>query len=273
MAKVKTHDPLISRPCVTRPREAQPETGARLGERVDELDALATFLHADIERYKTAIARQLHDELAGSVIAAMMDVAWIEEHEASVAPPAKMRFGRIKDSLREAIGLARRMVEELRPTLLDSIGLFAALSWQFKRGCERAKVNYVETYPSAVAEMDMSALIALFRIAQEAFSLLIQHQGLSEVRLSIETTDNAFIMRLSGDGTPPPTGVRSAVLSSMLHRTRNIGGKLSIMVPPSGGSSFQVSLPQSAPQTEPVVGRRLQASAPAVAASSEEPRV
>jgi signal transduction histidine kinase len=267
MAKVKTPEPLVSRPC-----EAQSETGARLDERVDELDALATFLHADIERYKTAIARQLHDELAGSVIAAMMDVAWIEEHEASVAPPAKMRFARIKDSLREAIGLARRMVEELRPTLLDSIGLFAALSWQFKRGCERAKVNYIETYPSAVAEMDMSALIALFRIAQEAFSLLLQHQGLSEVRLSIESTDKAFIMRLSGDGTPPPTGVRSAVLSSMFHRTRNIGGKLSIVVPVNGGSSFQVSLPQS-PAQDHLVGRRLQNSAPTVAASSEEPRV
>jgi signal transduction histidine kinase len=268
MAEVKTHNPRA-----TRPREAQAGIGSHLNERVDELDALATFLHADIERYKTAIARQLHDELAGSVIAAMMDVAWIEEHEASVSPPAKMRFARIKDSLREAIGLARRMVEELRPTLLDSIGLFAALSWQFKRGCERAKVNYIEAYPSTVADMDMSALIALFRIAQEAFSLLLQHKGLSEVRLSIESTENAFVMRLSGDGTPPPTDVRSAVLSSMFHRTRNIGGKLSIMVPVSGGSSFQVSLPQSSPETEPVVGRRLQNSAPTVTANSKEPRV
>jgi|SRR5580658_161457 signal transduction histidine kinase len=268
MAKVKTPDSLV-----TRTREAKPKPGAPLNERVDELDALATFLHADIERYKTAIARELHDDLAGSVIAAMMDVAWIEEHEASVSPPAKMRFTRIKDSLREAIGLARRMVEELRPTLLDTIGLFAALSWQFKRGCERAKVNYIETYPNAVADMDMSALIALFRIAQEAFSLLLQHQGLSEVRLSIETTDNAFIMQLSGDGIPPPTGVRGAVLSSMLHRTRNIGGKLSIIVPVSGGSSFQVSLPKSPPQTDPLVGRRLQASAPSVAANSQVPRV
>jgi signal transduction histidine kinase len=266
MAKVKTPNTLIS-----RAREAQPEPGTHLHERVDELDALATFLHADIERYKTAIARQLHDELAGSVIAAMMDVAWIEEREASVSAPAKMRFTRIKDSLREAIGLARRMVEELRPTLLDSIGLFAALSWQFKRGCERAKVNYIETYPGTVADMDMGALIALFRIAQEAFSLLLQHQGLTEVRLSIETGDNVFTMRLSGDGVPPPTGARSAVLSSMLHRTRNIGGKLSILVPASGGSSFQVSLPQGAPQTEPVVGRRLQVSASSVSANSKRP--
>jgi signal transduction histidine kinase len=267
MAKVKTPESLVA-----RAHEPQPESGAPLNERVDELDALATFLHADIERYKTAIARELHDDLAGSVIAAMMDVAWIEEHVASDSPPAKMRFARIKDSLREAIGLARRMVEELRPTLLDTIGLFAALSWQFKRGCERAKVNYIESYPNAVADMDMSALIALFRIAQEAFSLLLQHQGLSEVRLSIETTGNAFIMQLSGDGIPPPTGVRSAVLSSMFHRTRNIGGKLSIIVPVSGGSSFQVSLPQTAPKADPVLGRRLQASAPTVAATSQIPR-
>jgi hypothetical protein len=59
----------------------------------------------------------------------------------------------------------------------------------------------------------------------------------------------------------------------MFHRTRNIGGKLSIMVPVSGGSSFQVSLPQSLPQTEAVVGRRLQNSAPTIAANAKEPRV
>jgi signal transduction histidine kinase len=267
MAEVKTPDTLMS-----RARETHPETGAHLNERVDELDALATFLHADIERYKSAIARQLHDDLAGSVIAAMMDVAWIEEHEASVSAPTKMRFARIKEGLRDAIGLARRMVEELRPTLLDTIGLFAALSWQFKRGCERAKVNYIEKYPDSVGDMDMTALIALFRIAQEAFSLLLQHQGLSEIRLSIVTTDNAFVMQLAGDGVPPPTGIRNTVVSSMFHRTRNIGGKLSIVLPVSGGSSFEVSLPQF-PQREPVGGRRIQSSAPNGAANSEVPRV
>jgi signal transduction histidine kinase len=240
---VTTHETTAAQARTFQPMEG----GAQLKGRIDELDALATFLHADLERHKSAIARELHDDLAGSVIAAMMDVAWVEEHEPPGSPGTKMRFGRIKESLREAINLARRMVEELRPTLLDTIGLFAALSWQFKRGCERAKISYTEAYPDTVPEMDMGILIALFRIAQEAFSLLLRHEGITAVSMLIEKRNNTLAMQLSGNGVPPLSGERGAVVSSMFHRTRNISGSLSISAPPSGGATFQVSIPLSPP--------------------------
>ncbi len=115
-------------------------TDLPLDNRIAELDALVTFLQADNERKSSLVARKLHDEIGGSVIGAMMDVAWIEQHDTELSPDTTMRLGRVKDGLRGAIDLARRMVEELRPTLLDSVGLFAALSWQFKRGCAVAGV-------------------------------------------------------------------------------------------------------------------------------------
>jgi hypothetical protein len=58
-------------------------------ERIEELDALVTFLHADVERHKDTLARQLHDNLSGSVIAAMMDVTWIQQHESPLTPSTK----------------------------------------------------------------------------------------------------------------------------------------------------------------------------------------
>src|SRR5712672_1489408 len=94
---------------------AAPETG--LGDRGTALEELVTFLQGDFEEKSSVVARKLHDEIGGSVIG--------------------------------AIDLARVMVEELRPTLLDSVGLFAALSWQFRRGCANARIEYQETYPES----------------------------------------------------------------------------------------------------------------------------
>ncbi|MEP6546824.1 MAG: histidine kinase [Gammaproteobacteria bacterium] len=151
-----------------------------------ELDALVTFLQADSERRGSSVARKLHDDLGGFVIGAMMDVAWIEQHDSKLPPDTVMRLARVNEGLRGAIDLTRKIVEELRPTLLDSVGLFAALSWHFKQGCRQAGIRYTESFPASAPEMDAHRLISLFRIAQGLFHIArgddvadIQHLQLS----------------------------------------------------------------------------------------------
>jgi signal transduction histidine kinase len=215
-------------------------------ERIEELDALVTFLHADTERHKDSLARQLHDELGGFVIAALMDVAWIEQHESPLSPSVASRLTRIKDGLRDSIDLARRLVEELRPTLLDSIGLFAALSWQFRRGCNRAGLKYTEEYPETVPDLPTGTLIGLFRVVQEAFNVVLQHQSLTAVHLGVDTSDDLFSIELSDDGTAPPASSgrgESPAISSIMHRARNVGAELIIAARGSAGSLFRVSIP------------------------------
>jgi len=214
-------------------------------ERIEELDALVTFLHADVERHKDSLARQLHDDLGGSVIAALMDVAWIEQHESPLAPGVAMRLTRVKDGLRDSIDLARRLVEELRPTLLDSIGLFAALSWQFRRGCNRAGIEYTEAYPESVPDLATGTLIGLFRVVQEAFNVVLQHQSVTSVHLGVDTVDDIFTFELSDDGTLPQNGSRdqALALSSILHRARNVGAQFSVAARSAGGSVFRISIP------------------------------
>jgi signal transduction histidine kinase len=215
-------------------------------ERIEELDALVTFLHADTERHKNSLARQLHDELGGFVIAALMDVAWIEQHESPLAPSIAMRLSRVKDGLRDSIDLARRLVEELRPTLLDSIGLFAALSWQFRRGCTRAGIKYTEEYPETVPELSTGTLIGLFRVVQEAFNVVLQHQSITAVHLAVDTIDDVFSFELSGDGIAPPATTgrgESPAISSIIHRARNVGAELLIAAHGAAGSLLRVSIP------------------------------
>src|ERR1700722_14728628 len=220
---------------------------ADLLDRVAELDALVTFLQADFEQKSSVVARKLHDEIGGAVIGAMMDVAWIEQHDAHLTADTSMRLGRVKDGLRGAIDLARTMVEELRPTLLDSVGLFAALSWQFRRGCANAAIGYQETYPESAPEMEANRLIALFRIAQEALNVALQQESVSRVTLSVETTGGHLTVQLADDRrqSSRPTGREglSNPMSSFFHRVKQLHGQAAVMSPAAGGSVFRVTIP------------------------------
>src|SRR6202166_5339997 len=220
---------------------------ADLLDRVAELDALVTFLQADFEQKSSVVARKLHDEIGGAVIGAMMDVAWIEQHDRQLTPDTAMRLTRVKDGLRGAIDLARTMVEELRPTLLDSVGLFAALSWQFRRGCANAGISYQETYPESAPEMEAHRLIDLFRIAQEAFNLALQQKSVSVVSLSVDTTDDRVMVQLADDRKQSSVDARrdgvSTPMFSIFHRVKDLNGEAAITSPTEGGSVFRVSIP------------------------------
>jgi signal transduction histidine kinase len=212
-----------------------------------DLDALVTFLQADFEQKSSQVARKLHDEIGGAVIGAMMDVAWVEQHDSQLTPDTTMRLARVKDGLRGAIDLARMMVEELRPTLLDSVGLFAALSWQFRRGCANAGIEYRETYPESAPEMEADRLIGLFRIAQEAFNLALQQESVSVVSLSVDTSDDRLMVQLADDrkqsSADAGCGVVSTPILSIFHRAKHLTGEAAITSPSEGGSVFRVTVP------------------------------
>jgi signal transduction histidine kinase len=220
-----------------------------LGERVAALDALVTFLQADSERKSSSVARKLHDDLGGCVIGAMMDVAWIAQHDSHLPADTVMRLARVNDGLQGAIDVTRKIVEELRPTLLDSIGLFAALSWQFKRGCTQAGIAYVETYPEKAPDMDAGSLIALFRIAQESFNVALQRESVSALTLTVSANDNSLTMQLTDDGKRSASeGADNPILAPMLailHRVRGLKGE-AVMTPRTGGGSvLRITVPVS----------------------------
>jgi signal transduction histidine kinase len=217
---------------------------SEMADRVAELDALVTFLQSDFEQKSSLVARKLHDDIGGAVIGAMMDVAWIEQHDSDLTPDTTMRLGRVRDGLRGAVDLARTMVEELRPTLLDSVGLFAALSWQFRRGCASAGVGYQETYPESAHEMEANRLIALFRIAQEAFNIALRQEAVSVVSLSVDSTDDRLMVQLADDRRQSSRrDPLSSPMSSIFHRVKQLRGEAAITSPTEGGSVFRVTIP------------------------------
>src|SRR3984957_8431996 len=223
-------------------------------DRNHELVELSTHLQSVAEREKASLARELHDELGGLLVGARMDISWAEQHLAG-NPDMKQRLHRVQQNLSAGVDLKRRIIEELRPTLLDNVGLFAALGWQLKETCGRAGLKCVESYPEEEPKFNSEAAIALFRIAQEAFTNILKHSSAKAVDITLDLDGDAVVMRISDDGSgiPPArlTAIVSHGLASMRHRVRALGGRLDIRISASGGTTLLVRIPAAyaAPRT------------------------
>jgi signal transduction histidine kinase len=215
-------------------------------DRTRELVELSTHLQSVAEREKAALARELHDELGGLLVGARMDVSWAEQHLAN-DPDLKLRLHRVQQNLSAGVDLKRRIIEELRPTLLDNVGLFAALRWQMKETCGNSGIRCIESYPDEEPRFKSEASIALFRIAQEAFSNILKHAAAKTVDISLDMDDETLLMRISDDGIGIAAGQLTAIgshgLASMRHRVRALGGRLDVRNPASGGTLLLVQIP------------------------------
>jgi signal transduction histidine kinase len=216
-------------------------------ERTRELAELSTHLQSLAEREKAALARELHDELGGLLVGARMDISWAEKHLAHDDPDIRLRLQRVQKNLSAGVDLKRRIIEELRPTLLDNVGLFAALRWQLKETCRNAGLKCVESYPDEEPKFNSEAAIALFRIAQEAFTNILKHSGAKSMDITLTADGDTIVMQISDDGKGIPEDLLSAAgshgLASVRHRVRALGGRLSVRSSSSVGTALLVQIP------------------------------
>ncbi len=228
-------------------RDQKVQLERQVEERTQELVELSTHLQSVAEREKASLARELHDELGGLLVGARMDISWVEQHMAHNDPDLKQRLHRVQQNLSAGVDLKRRIIEELRPTLLDNVGLFAALRWQLKETCGNAGLKCTESYPDEEPQFKSEASIALFRIAQEAFSNILKHASAKSVDISLDMDPETLLMRIADDGSGIPAGRFMAIgshgLASMRHRVRALGGRLDLRSPASGGTLLIVQVP------------------------------
>ncbi|MGH8264924.1 MAG: CHASE3 domain-containing protein [Steroidobacterales bacterium] len=218
-----------------------------VAERTQDLALLSTHLQSVAEREKYALARELHDELGGLLVASRMDLSWVEQHAPPFDEGVQQRIRRIHDYLTAGVDLKRRVVEELRPTLLDSMGLFAAMRWQFKEACSRSGLKCHESYPEQEPSFTPEAAIAVFRICQEAVTNILKHAQAKSVDVAVVMEDDSFTLRIADDGKGVPAhrlrAIGSHGLASMRHRVMALGGTFNLDSPPGGGTVVTVRLP------------------------------
>jgi signal transduction histidine kinase len=209
-----------------------------VAETTRELAELSTHLQSVSEREKAALARELHDELGGLLVGARMDISWAEQHLGPEDLDLKQRLGRVQQNLSAGIDLKRRIIEELRPTLLDNVGFIAALRWQLKETCGRAGLKCNEFFPGEEPKLSADAAISLFRIAQESFANIIKLAAAKTVDVTLDMDDDAVVFRIRDDGrgiSDPASESDVHVLASMRHRVRALGGTFEVSSTPAGG--------------------------------------
>ncbi len=214
--------------------------------RTAQLSALSSHLQHVAEREKAAIARELHDELGGIMVAATMDVAWLQKRLATEDGALTNRWQRLRKLLDDGLNLKRRVVETLRPTLLDNMGLVPAVQWIAQEICSRAGLKLTEQYPDQVPQLNEDAAIAVFRVIQEALTNVVKHANASEVSLTMALSDDALTIHLRDDGVGIASrhAARSSHgLASMKHRVTSFSGTWRITAPPTGGTAIDIKLP------------------------------
>jgi len=211
---------------------------------------LITHLQRVTEQEKGRVAKFLHDELGSLIVAAIMDIECAESHIESDDHEALGKLSRARQTLRAAIDMKRKLIDDLRPTLLDDVGLFAALRWQLKKTWGGAGVISTETYPAVELQWRPEALIGLFRIAQEALQISLNHESMRSASLIVAVNHDKLSMRFVDDGvtaivfTPLEGGGNG--LTSIKNRLRVLGGRVQITEPARGGTMLLATVPLSA---------------------------
>jgi signal transduction histidine kinase len=209
------------------------------------LDMISHFQQlAEYER--ASLARELHDELGGHLIGAVMDMAILMPRLAAFTDDTPQRLARIRHAIGAAIDLTRRITEQLHPTLLDNVGLFAAVRWQLKNVCARTEIKCTDNLPSVEPRLTPTASIALFRSAQEALAIGLERDAVTELELRATIEDNVLSIEVRGDGATlvdEPQNLGHLTLESIRHRIRALGGAVSVHHPAEGGILLEVSTP------------------------------
>jgi signal transduction histidine kinase len=228
-------------------------------QRTAELSELSTHLQSLAEQEKSALSRELHDELGGLLVAARMDVSWIEERLSIQDPELQAHFRRVHEALQSGVDMKRRVVENLRPSLLDNLGLFPALRSQVGDTCRRAGLECVERYPHEELQLTPEASITVFRIVQEALTNIVKHARARSVEVAVETRPPWLVVRIRDDGVGLPLErlrtLRSHGLAAMRQRAAGLGGQWQVRRPAGGGTDIEVRLPLERVLEEPTVAR------------------
>jgi signal transduction histidine kinase len=233
---------------------AQKEAEAEILGSREELRSLSHHLQTVREEERTAIAREVHDELGQLLTALKMDVSWLggklpEEQHQLVKKTREMA-----KHIDETIKTVQKISAELRPGILDDLGLIAAIEWQAKEFQKRTGIICEFRGTLEGDKLDRSRSTALFRIFQETLTNIYRHAEATRAWLTLTERDNELIATVTDNGK----GITKKQISNptslgfigMRERVRYFGGEVTINRIQDGGTTIEVIIPLDGKEKE-----------------------
>ena len=212
-----------------------------------QLQALAANLELAREEERTQIARELHDQLGQALTAMKYDLAWLTDRlvqkDATLAQKAKT----VTAQMDTMIKTVRRISTELRPGMLDDLGLAASIEWQARDFEKRTGIVCTVSVPAEDLPLERAQSIALFRIFQEALTNVARHANAQSIDVKLFAIPDALTLQVHDDGRgiqkQEIAGLHSLGLLGMRERTKRLGGTFDIHGIPGDGTIVTVSIP------------------------------
>jgi len=221
---------------------------AQAGGEGEEMSALSAFLQTSAEREKASLARELHDELGGILTPAKMDLAWLQARLGG-DPEYAERMRRLGVLIDQGIDLKRRVIERLRPSLLDHLGLAAAIQWYAEEVCRSSNIECDIRVAPTFERLPADLEIALYRLVQESLSNVVKHAGAKKVMVSLDRAKDGLALEIADDGVGIGDLAAARRLSygmaSMRQRVRAVGGKFEISSKPGEGTRVRAFVPRA----------------------------
>jgi PAS domain S-box-containing protein len=221
----------------------------------EQLSRLSASLQTVREEEKARIARELHDELGQSLTGLKMDVADILAQLKPEQTQAIARAGAMKSLIETTVASVRRIATELRPLMLDDLGLVPTIEWLVHDFSQRTGIHVDLQIPESDFHAASDLATAIFRVLQESLTNVARHAGANRVDVTLSWTDADIQLRVrdngKGMGAETVGGARTLGLLGMRERARMLGGELVVDSLPGAGTSITFIVPrQSKPMTE-----------------------
>src|SRR5262249_47486054 len=182
-------------------------------ERTAELSELSTNLQTVQEEEKARLAHDIHDELGGILVSGKMDLSWVYARLRQQDPTLAQRLARAIATLDQGVDIKRRIIEDLRPTVLDTLGLGAAIGWYVDQTCRRGTLKCIVSIKPTDIQLPSPVSIALFRVVQEALTNIVRHAGATTGWITLEQTAKGLLFVIRDDGLGFSIGSERKALS------------------------------------------------------------
>jgi PAS domain S-box-containing protein len=218
------------------------------GERLRELTA---HLQSIREEERSRIAREIHDELGQVLTALSLDVRWLRKRLPDEQGELREKTRSMGELITTTVKSISRICSELRPAILDDVGLSAAIEWQAEEFTSRTGIACkIETNPPEI-KLSEELSVAVFRIFQETLTNIVRHARASEVEVQLQLTASEFSMRVCDDGVgmslAGPHKAKTFGLLGVKERVRGFGGMMELATGDAGGTCLNIVIPASQP--------------------------
>jgi signal transduction histidine kinase len=198
------------------------------------------------EEERLALSRELHDEIGQNLTALKLDLSWMERRLAPDQGEVALRLGELLLRLDGLIDTTRHISAELRPPMLDNVGLAAAMEWQASDFGRRSGIECDIMLDDAF-EVAQPTATNLLRIFQEALTNIARHARATQLFISLRKRGDQLVLEISDNGRGISATERDAAtaygIMGMQERARLCGGVLSIDGTPGEGTTLRLTVP------------------------------